>query len=520
MKRKSTNCASRKGTSLFLVLLCILLLAAILFAGFWFFTADSRLYRKGERLMAKGEYHQAISVFEQLPDNDLAAQQILEATYQIGCRYLEDKQYPDAAAVFTDLASYRDSPQQLQICHYQLGNAARLKKDYETAKSHYSLAGEYSDARTQAQRMIYAMGHAAFLAGEYSAANAMFDQLEGSQSDYGNPHFETLADAVDYLDQQRLALSDRINFHIDAEADEDFYDTLRNVFPCQYYYANYYEPDKLLTIAGIHYYPAENILWAIRNNDTSALTEEERQVLDLARQTVAQAQAESTSLYETEQWLHDWLCNQVRYESPNMDIRRQEYIQLRELTCVGAMLDGIANCQGYADAFYLLGNMAGLEVGRVLGVTGEGHIWNTVVLDGQRYIVDVTFDDLSDQELNGWSYTYFNTFWDPSVYDPYGDDHAAQTVVTEPDLSQSYYSHNQQIFSSVEDAADSLIRQYVEEGCQWTYAMVSQTDITHDTLDKALRNRLWKYAKQNRTYAWTQWLDSYGGNGYIVICWQ
>ena len=508
---------SRRGL---VFLVSFVVLAAVSFGIFWFLTADSRKFQKGLQELEAGNYTLAIAIFEALPDHEKAPEKLLDARYRLGLDLKENKQYAQAAEVFSQIPAYLNSTEQAQSCHYQLGNAARLKKDYETARSHYALAGDYSDASLQQQRMIYTMGHNAFLEADYDAAIALFDQLDGDQSDYGNPHFQTLGDAVSYLDAHRLNLSDRITFHYDVKADPEFYETLRNIFPCEYYYANYYAPDKLVTIAGIHYYPGENILWAVKNQDTSRLTEEELAVLELAEQVVTQAQAESTTPYETELWLHDWLCARVDYESPDMDIRRNDYIQLRELTCVGAMLDGIANCQGYADSFYLLGNMAGLEVGRVLGDTGGGHIWNTIRLDDQLYIVDVTFDDLSDQEQSGWCYTYFNTFWDPEVYDPYGDDHAAPAVTAEEDLQYSYFSQNDLIFSELDEAVDSLVSQYVEEDQNWTYALLEGYGVDHDDLDEAIRNKLWKYARHDRMFSWVQWLDCYGGNTYLVINWQ
>lgn len=507
----------RKSIAVPVVIFCILLIAAGVFAAYWYATADERLYQQGVELMDAGDYQAAIEVFESLPEHELAPARIPEAKYFIASGLMEDEQYLEAAEAFSHLDTYRDSAQQAQICYYNLATAARLAGEYESAQSYFSLAGEYRDASTQVQRMIYTRGHAAFLDGDYETANVLFSQLEGPQTEYGHLHFETLADAASYLDQQRLNLSSLFSFHIDVNADEEFYDTLRNLFPCQIYYPNYYEPDKLLTIAGIHYYSGENILYAWRNNDTSHLTEEELQVMELAMQVIEQADAETDSPHEMERWLHDWLCNQVTYESPNMDVRRKDFIQLRELTCVGAMLDKTANCQGYADAFYLLGNMAGFEVDRVLGVTGEGHIWNTIVLDGQRYIVDVTFDDLSDEELNGWSYTYFNTFWDPEVYDPFGNDEASLPVITEPDLTQTYFSHTDRIFSNLEDAVESLVNQQVNDNSTWTYAMIENTQLTHEDLTAALKSNLRKYY---RSFYWTQWLDFYGDSSYIVIYWQ
>ncbi len=57
----------------------------------------------------------------------------------------------------------------------------------------------------------------------------------------------------------------------------------------------------------------------------------------------------------------------------------------------GALLRGQANCQGVSDGMYLLGSMAGLDMGYQAGWNRHGpHLWNTVRLDSVRYDLDVT----------------------------------------------------------------------------------------------------------------------------------
>ena len=98
---------------------------------------------------------------------------------------------------------------------------------------------------------------------------------------------------------------------------------------------------------------------------------------------------------------------------------------------VGVLLDGIADCDGYSDAFYLLGNLAGFTVRLVHGTTNnpfEGnpnHMWNEIAMDGEWYAVDVTWDDYEDESRPFSPYCiYFNVgadrlgrthFWDDSA---------------------------------------------------------------------------------------------------------
>ena len=69
----------------------------------------------------------------------------------------------------------------------------------------------------------------------------------------------------------------------------------------------------------------------------------------------------------------------------------------RNKTAIGALIDGYAQCQGFTDAFYMLGRMCGLNVGRIGGTKDNGkilHAWNWITFsDGKSYCVDVTLDD-------------------------------------------------------------------------------------------------------------------------------
>ena len=64
----------------------------------------------------------------------------------------------------------------------------------------------------------------------------------------------------------------------------------------------------------------------------------------------------------------------------------------------GILLDKLAVCVGYADAFKLLADYAGLEAVEVLGTSnGTGHAWNKVKIDGQWKMIDVTWNDMGDK---------------------------------------------------------------------------------------------------------------------------
>lgn len=76
----------------------------------------------------------------------------------------------------------------------------------------------------------------------------------------------------------------------------------------------------------------------------------------------------------------------------------------RSQQAYGVLVEGTAVCTGYAHAFKLLAQAAGLEAVVVTGTassgfTTGGHAWDQVLLDGQWLVVDPTWDDSNDDEI-------------------------------------------------------------------------------------------------------------------------
>ncbi len=103
--------------------------------------------------------------------------------------------------------------------------------------------------------------------------------------------------------------------------------------------------------------------------------------------------------FEKEIIIHDMLCKTVTYDSEFESSIGAVY------SVYGALVNGRAVCEGYARAFKLLCQSAGLDCILVTGDSrGVDHLWNMVKLEGEWYHVDVTWDDLSEEP----HHTYFN----------------------------------------------------------------------------------------------------------------
>ena len=93
-------------------------------------------------------------------------------------------------------------------------------------------------------------------------------------------------------------------------------------------------------------------------------------------------------VYETEQKIHDVLCERLSYLSGDVlsDVSDPLYTQ----TIYGALTSGDTVCAGYTKLYVMLCNYYGIDC---VAVTSENHAWNQVRYNDAWYIVDVTWDD-------------------------------------------------------------------------------------------------------------------------------
>lgn len=154
--------------------------------------------------------------------------------------------------------------------------------------------------------------------------------------------------------------------------------------------------DTCYLILEIENYPGTRISEAYLRDDTSFLTADELEVYYAVTEALMDFSDENIEdEYDEELFLCKFLDNWVSYKTADYSLVNGRKMP-RFVTAIGAFLDNKANCQGYSDAFYMLGNMYGFEVGRIVGTTNGGglHMWNTITFkDGKTYMVDVTWED-------------------------------------------------------------------------------------------------------------------------------
>ena len=143
------------------------------------------------------------------------------------------------------------------------------------------------------------------------------------------------------------------------------------------------------------------------------LTEEEikekQEVLESGISRILDSVPSGLSDYEIALYLHDTIIESTSYDNEAYEIVMSQTESgkfMPQSTAYGCICEGWAICSGYSSAYQLLLQREGITAGRVASVT---HEWNYVVLDGDYYYADVTWDDpvSSDGTSDSLFHTYF-----------------------------------------------------------------------------------------------------------------
>lgn len=137
------------------------------------------------------------------------------------------------------------------------------------------------------------------------------------------------------------------------------------------------------------------------NCDLRDVPEKENQLNYVVDNVIQLAQTYDSD-YDKVVFVHDYIVTNCEYDinafystmyaTDDVEIRTHAY------DCYGCLVEQRAVCSGYAKAYKLILNRLGIECDVV---TGQGynelgmgpHAWNSVVIDGIKYYVDVTWDD-------------------------------------------------------------------------------------------------------------------------------
>lgn len=333
--------------------------------------------------------------------------------------------------------------------------------------------------------------------------------------------FSSAPDMANYLFQCIEQRMNDISFTLtgafaqttDAELEEIFDDVADTVNWRAYSFSR--AKNKVQVQIRLWYRPGVRMVDAWRSGDTSGLTADEITCLNKAKEIVAQLRVKAHTTLKIEKAIHDYLCETITY-TYGTGISSTEGVT----TATWALLRGTANCQGYADAFYLLGNLAGLEVDFMSGLDGEEeHVWNTIRLDGNLYIVDVTHDDPDDN----WAepkYIYFNIGLDLLPENRQWYTCAQPEPISAFTSGDLYFFNGKPGFGRMFFTLDEAAKHCYEEGLKgdtYMHVAVYGAEPTTDEINKAVSKAVGKHP---RATEWTYLYYYRGGHTFLTFHWK
>lgn len=257
-------------------------------------------------------------------------------------------------------------------------------------------------------------------------------------------------------------------------------------------------------------FPGERIVNAYLNGETESLSKSEKQALQVAREMVETAKSQTDDNWELERLLHDMLCERISYSYADIYYEKPED-QPPHLSVLGALLDGEANCQGYTDAFYTVASIAGFEVGRLSVETDTApHMVNTIYLEGNWYVVDVTYDDSNEDYP---SYRLFNAGRDMIGHEYTWQAETKQQKIIANSDEMNYYIRNQLVFDSFDDLAEFVIHGWDADAGSIFYAMV-KNESDSEAFNTVLADAL---DKMERAYSYSLIHSSNGFDSFYTV---
>ena len=149
--------------------------------------------------------------------------------------------------------------------------------------------------------------------------------------------------------------------------------------------------------------------------------------------------------YEKEVALHDYLVGNCSYSHGSAD-NENEY------RAYGALVEGEAVCNGYAEAMALLLSCAGITNEVINGhADDELHAWNLVEIDGEWYHLDATWDDPINK--NVILHTFFNVD-DEVMAERHSWDR--ENYRTCDSMMANYYNQNHTSFSDYQSFTNAI----------------------------------------------------------------
>lgn len=132
-------------------------------------------------------------------------------------------------------------------------------------------------------------------------------------------------------------------------------------------------------------------------------TKEEQNIINEKLDSIISSNInDSMALEQKLKSLHDYIINTTKYDIDKNNTGESIY---HSSTAYGALIEGFATCNGYADAYALILDRLGVKNYRI---TSDTHIWNAVYFNDEWLHIDLTWDDpVSESGKDYLEHNYF-----------------------------------------------------------------------------------------------------------------
>lgn len=220
------------------------------------------------------------------------------------------------------------------------------------------------------------------------------------------------------------------------------------------------------------------------NNDSGDLTDKDLEAFNEASRIYSLYMEDCSSDYEKVLAAHDYIVKCCTYNKSAID---NNTLSDDDFHPYGVFVKEKAVCEGYARAFKLLMDIAGIECIMVTGTVGEentSHAWNMVKLDDRWYHIDVTFDD-PYPETKEVVYLYFN------VTDEILRKDHTWNINTTPEAESDkfdYIKNNYTIYRSESDIKNIIAESNTDRATYVSYIWSGDEMISEDVWKEAIKD--------------------------------
>ena len=132
-------------------------------------------------------------------------------------------------------------------------------------------------------------------------------------------------------------------------------------------------------------------------------TKEEQNIINEKLDSIISSNInDSMTLEQKLKSLHDYIINTTKYDIDKNNTGESIY---HSSTAYGALIEGFATCNGYADTYALILDRLGVKNYRI---TSDTHIWNAVYINDEWLHIDLTWDDpVSESGKDYLEHNYF-----------------------------------------------------------------------------------------------------------------